>query len=309
MRWEIIKDGLRVLAPAKLNLYLEVGPRRSDGFHDIDSIFQTVTLFDELEFRSRQDGTIVLEEEGIACGEENLVHRAARALQDFLRAQGALDPSRGAEIRLRKRIPQGGGLGGGSSDAAATLLALARMWNVDVGADVLARLAAGIGSDVPFFLTGGTARCRGRGEKVASLSEAFEAAPPFHYVLAYPRLAISTRAVYEALDAARDGGLASALTPPGALDSMGAASIHDQLRSGQLFFNRLESVVTSAFPAMRRLHDRLGEEGFVNVLMSGSGSTIYGHCRSAAEAERRAEQLSAQLDAVIFAVRSERGGQ
>src|SRR5437867_6389888 len=189
MRWERMENGLKVWAPAKLNLHLEVGPKRSDGFHEIDSIFQAITLYDELELENTPDGRIWLEEEGIAEAEKNLVFRAAKLLQDLLLEQRIFTPQRrlGARVRLRKRIPEGAGLGGGSSDAAATLLGLASLWEAPVHRNQLFDLALSLGSDVPFFLVGGPARCRGRGVKVDSWVKAF-GKKTFHYVLACPRV-------------------------------------------------------------------------------------------------------------------------
>lgn len=298
---ETIEGGLRVRASAKLNLYLEVGGRRPDGYHDIDSIFQEVSLHDELELFPTRDGRVVLEEEGICEAEKNLVHRAAsRFRQRFLPAGSPL----GVRVRLRKGIPQGAGLGGGSSDAAATIVAVARLWGVRPDRDEVVRLAAELGSDVPFFLVGGTARCRGRGEVVESWSAAFDGEDPFHYVLAYPRINVSTKGVYEALDAAR--GPDCALTPPSPLDSMRPVDARDLLRGGRLLFNRFEEVVYRQFPELRKIHATLGGEPFVKVLMSGSGSTVYGLCRDAREAEDLATALRGRVEADIYAVSSER---
>jgi 4-diphosphocytidyl-2-C-methyl-D-erythritol kinase len=306
MRWETLNDGFRILAPAKLNLYLEVGAPRADGFHEIDSILQTVTLFDELELHRSAASEIILEEDGIAAGENYLVHRAALLLQERLFREGSGRPKAGARISLKKRIPQGGGLGGGSSDAAATLLGLSRLWGEAVSPALLEELAAGIGSDVPFFLAGGSAHCQGRGEKVRALGPAFDEAEPFHYVLAYPRFEISTRFVYDALDARRGNDFVLTAREP--LATMTPASIHRQLARGTLFFNRLESVVYSAFPEMEILQATMVKEPFLKVLLSGSGSTVFGVCPTAESAERIGEDLAARLSAEVFTVRSERPG-
>ncbi len=300
MRFEPIPEGLRVLAPAKLNLYLEVGPLRPDGYHDIDSIFQAITLHDELELRHAPAGELRLEEEGIAEAEKNLVMRAARKLLSSGLVEGRPP---GACIRLKKRIPEGAGLGGGSSDAAATLVGLSRLWGLSVRVPALASIALELGSDVPFFLLGGTARCRGRGERIESWSGAFRAAPPLHYVIAYPRVKVSTRLVYDALDALR--GPVFALTAPSPLDSIPPESARYQLGRGNLFYNRFESVVYSAFPEVRSLHASLTQEPFLKVLMTGTGSTVYGVTRTGEEASRLARKLEARLDADVFAVESE----
>lgn len=302
MRFQELEDGLRVLAPAKLNLHLEVGPRREDGFHDIDSIFQAVTLFDELEFRPGGAGDIVLAGDGAELGERNLVVRAARELQAWAAAHGR--SGLGASVRVKKRIPQGAGLGGGSSDAAASLLALTRLWALKPDVAALTEMAAAVGSDVPFFLSGGTARCRGRGEHVTPLDSFFETAPPLYYVLAYPRVEVATAWVYEKLDASREE--ANGLTASTALDSISPTSLRSQLGCGRLFFNRFEEVVFSAFPELQALHDKLAQEPFLAVLLSGSGSTVYGACTSAEQAEKSAAVLCAEVEADVYVVRSER---
>lgn len=302
MKIESTSDGLRVLAPAKLNLYLEVGPRRDDGFHDIDSLFQSITLFDELEFHSLPGGELLLEEDGIREGENNIVLRAASLLRECkLPARRRLP---GARICLKKRIPEGAGLGGGSSDAAATLLALSSLWGLELERSDLHDLALRLGSDVPFFLVGGTARCQGRGERVSSWRGAFDLAEPFHYVLVYPRIKVSTRLAYEKLDASR--GPSFALTAPSPLDSIPAPAVRIGLCRGELFYNSFETVLFSTFPELRRLYALLCEESFLKVLMSGSGSTIFGVCRSAEQARELGEKLNATLEADVFTVSSER---
>ena len=290
---------LHVLAPAKLNLYLEVGGRRPDGFHEIDSIFHEVTLYDRLEIEATSDGEIRLEEKGIAEAEQNLVHRAARKLKESGLVR---DPRKGARIRLEKTIPQGAGLGGGSSDAAATLRALARLWDIPHDTRALHGIAAELGSDVPFFLTGGTCRCRGRGEEVTSWNDAFSHEDPLHFVLVYPRFPVPTKLAYEALARSREGEFA--LTPSSTLDSMPPTVARTRFGSGQLFFNRFQGVVYPAFPELKGIHARLSEEPFLKVLMSGSGSTIYGVCRDGGVASGLARKLEATLAADVYAVRT-----
>lgn len=288
MQIETIPDGLRVLAPAKLNLYLEVGEKREDRFHEIDGLFQCVSLFDELEFRLTKDGAIDLAEEGLGQRENNLVYRAADVLQKrFLPGS-----TTGVRIRLHKRIPVGAGLGGGSSDAAATLIALAKLWKLRVSLDELRSLGAELGSDVPFFFHGGTARCRGRGERLTGYNEVFDAEAPFHYVLVYPGIAVSTKAVYEALD--RERGEFT-LTAPSPLDSMSPISIHELLVSGKMFFNRLECVAGGLFPELQEVASLLKEESFLKVSMTGSGSAFFGLCRDAEDASRAADAVRTRL--------------
>ncbi len=288
-------DRVTVATPAKLNLYLEVGPARPDGFHDIDSVFQAISIYDELEFRRRDDGEIALREEGIDDAEDNLVYRAARRLADTV---GAVP---GVDIALRKGIPFGAGLGGGSSDVAATLVALARLWNLDLEVGDLESIGVELGSDVAFFFHGGTARCRGRGEKVSALDPAFDAQCT-QYVLVCPHVHVSTPRVYAALDA-RDG---PALTRSSALDSIPSTAVPSQFACGELFFNRFEEIVCDLFPELARVRGLMRDESFVAVLMSGSGSSFFGLCESAVEAEALQARLTATLagDAQVVRVTS-----
>lgn len=154
---------LRLLAPAKVNLTFEVLGRRADGYHEVRTVMQALSLADELTFEESETLTLTVEPEAAAPVEGNLVLAAARLLQ---REAGA--PA-GAAVHLTKRIPTAGGLGGGSSDAAAALLGLRQLWGLDLDADALRELAARLGSDVPFFVSGGTALAEGRGERLTQL--------------------------------------------------------------------------------------------------------------------------------------------
>ena len=181
-------------APAKLNLSLRVGRARPDGYHPLDSVVAKITLYDELTFTRRDDGKLNLVCEDVSAGppEDNLVMRAARALQQRLIDR----PGRlGADIELRKWIPIGAGLGGGSSDAASTLTALNQLWRLDIPADELSAIGATIGSDVPLFLGPPSAHMTGRGEILRPLP-----LRPFAAVLVTPPLHCSTAKVYRAYD-------------------------------------------------------------------------------------------------------------
>ena len=154
---------LRLRAPAKINLTLEVLGRRADGYHEVRTILQAISLSDEIEFELAPEVSLAVEPAGAAPVEGNLVLKAAELLQ---RETGT---AQGAAIRLTKGIPMAAGLGGGSSDAAAALLGLRRLWGIDIDADRLRELAAELGSDVPFFISGGTALAEGRGERLTQL--------------------------------------------------------------------------------------------------------------------------------------------
>lgn len=204
---------LRLSAPAKINLYLEVVGRRADGFHELVTVLQTIDLADEIDVavRARRDSVpsgsadVSFQLEGarpsdtgapdaaaVPDGADNL---AVRAAVEWLTAAGKLDQV-GIDLRLDKRIPAGAGLGGGSSDAASVLLAMHRLLGTPDG-PALPPLAARLGSDVAFFLVGGTALCIGRGEQVIPIAEP----EPFDLMLAFPGFPVPTPAVYRALDA------------------------------------------------------------------------------------------------------------
>lgn len=290
-------DGLVVRAPAKLNLFLEVGPLREDGFHPIDSLFQAISLYDRIEFRPRDDGSIVLHDDEIGAGEQNLVHRAAVLLRERLgtvRTSGrpGAGRTRGVEIHLRKGIPSGGGLGGGSSDCAATLLALARLWDADVQREELEEMGAQLGSDVPFFFHGGAARCQGRGEIVTPFHDVFDQ-QTLHFVIVCPGIPVSTRDVYHELDRRREESPPSTLST--CLDGVTASFALEQIVRGELFFNRLEEVACGLVGALRDVGDWMKAESFRAVQMSGSGSTFFGLAADAEDAQALARRLQTRL--------------
>ena len=265
-----VDRGITARAPAKINVWLEVGQVRPDGFHDIDSLFQAVGLWDDLEFRWRDERDIELVEEGISDREDNLVYRAARKLWDEVdgRVPG------GVSIRLTKGIPFGAGLGGGSSDVAATLVALAGLWRLDVSLERLEQLGAELGSDVSFFFHGGLARVGGRGERVRPLALPRGMGWPQRFGIISPKVHVSTPSVYRALDARRQDPVL--LTVEEGLDSMLRQGEAGQGVSGQLFFNRLERVTCDEFPQLDRCRSYLREfECFDAVLLSGSGASFF----------------------------------
>ena len=211
---------LRLLAPAKINLNLLVGPRGPDGFHEIDSLVAKVTLYDEIELRGREEGEIRFTCRGAGCGgdEKNLALRAARLLAEGRHVGGV-------DITLSKHIPPGRGLGGGSSDAAAVLIGLNELWQLGVSAAELSALAASLGSDVPLFFGPPAARMTGRGELLEEIS-----VHPFVAVLILPDFTCRTSAVYRAFDEA-PAAVEKQLEPPtlGGSPSQWRAALVNQL--------------------------------------------------------------------------------
>jgi 4-diphosphocytidyl-2-C-methyl-D-erythritol kinase len=272
-----IDGGVEVLAPAKLNLFLEVLSRRPDGYHEIESLMVSVNLHDTLIVREEDSGALILEcdDPKLPTGGENLVVKAAERLRD------ATDCRRGARIALKKVIPAQAGLGGGSSDAAATLMALDRVWSLGIPASRLDAIAGEIGSDVAFFLHAPSAVCRGRGERVEPVSIRH----PLHFVLVAPTVGVSTAEVYREL------------RPPGRPRPIGpvleALDLEDPAPLGRSLFNRLQPVAETVRPELTRVRDALAEldPSLAGSLMSGSGSAYFGLCRDAHAAERAADLL------------------
>ena len=268
---------LRLQPPAKLNLGLRVVGRRPDGFHELETVFCAIDLRDELIARRSAGGlrlTLVRESSQglpVAAGEDNLVLRAARAVVDRL---GRTDA--GLEFRLVKRIPAGGGLGGGSSDAAAALRLADALLGAELDAATLDALALRLGADVPFFLRGGTCFARGVGERLTPLPDD----PPRWFVLLMPPFGTPTRRVFELLGARLIGDGDRDRVAGDDLPTATELALTLQQR------NDLEPAAMATTPALRALRDRVCELGFTTLRMSGSGSTFFIPCDDAASAAR-----------------------
>lgn len=275
---------IRARCPAKINLRLEVLGRRPDGFHEIRTLFQAIDLEDEVEARHADGLVLECDDPALPTDRRNLVLRAAEALAERLG-----DPSRGARLTLRKRIPVGGGLGGGSANAAGALVALSRLWESPLRHDELAELAASLGADVPFFLVGGTAYGWGRGERVRPLP----ALPPTSILLGAPPFPISTAEVYAA-HAERVGtaGRLDPLTPenPGVTVPASFLKLIEENDFGQVR-NDLEPTVLEGWPELGRFRSALDGAGARAACVSGSGSTVFGVFEAKSDASRAAEAL------------------
>jgi len=280
--------GLCLHAPAKINLNLLVAPRGPDGFHPIDSMVAKVTLYDRLELRPRSDGQVVLTCGRANCGppERNLVMRAARLL-------AAGRDVCGADIKLTKFIPPGAGLGGGSSDAAATLRGLSEIWGLGLGAEDLRTMAAELGSDVPLFLGPPAARITGRGECVERLEVS-----EFTAVILTAPLVCSTVEVYEAYDL--PGVRASEQLDAGIL-SEGPPSLWRQRLQ-----NDLTEAAIRVCGELSVLRSRFGASAGAPVHMTGSGSAMFILCDDAAEASEVFSRLDDDLqDMCVIVGRNE----
>lgn len=288
MLYRELTNSVRVDTPAKLNLFLNVLGKRSDGYHELETLMVTVGLHDTLEFRDDPAGIISLrcfdsasrsEETSsreLPAGAENLVYRAA----DLLRRESGI--ARGAQINLHKRIPLASGLAGGSSDAAATLVGLNRLWKLGLTPGELHSFAARLGSDIPFFLCSTSAAvCRGRGEIIEPLALPLG----LHFVVARPPSGLSTAEVFRHCRSSQTARSVSHLA-----ECLARGRVE---RAAKLFHNSLQEPAERLNAEVTRLKRAFTRLPFVGHQMSGSGTSYFGLCRS----RRQALQLAARLRA------------
>jgi 4-diphosphocytidyl-2-C-methyl-D-erythritol kinase len=289
-----------VQTPAKLNLYLEVLGRRTDGFHELETLLVTVQLFDDLRWspshQSSTGCTLAIQSQ-LARGTslsttDNLVLRAAHRLAQW----AGIKPH--GHFELTKRIPLQAGLGGGSSDAAATLRLANAAWQTHLSETVLGEIAAELGSDVPFFLAPGPAVCRGRGELIEPIGQL----PRLNFVIVKPPFGMSTPDVFGELSATsiptkehRDQSTHRLTQLLAALHGGAIARACDQMT------NRLETVAIRLAPEIAKIKSSLAQAGCWGQFMTGSGSTVVGIARSAIQARRIAQLLSNQNFGTVFA--------
>lgn len=284
----------RVLAPAKVNLTLRVLGRRPDGFHELSSLFAPISVADRLavrvggtRIRVRVPGRPELETP------DNLCARAARAFA----AETGLPA--GVDVVLDKRIPVAAGLGGGSTDAAAVLRCLARFHRLRSDDPRLARAALAVGSDVPFFLRGVPAHARGRGERLGPAP----ALPALHFVVVKPPFGVSAGDAYRTLARLREEG-----TLPQGRDRALPASFPDIAAVARALHNDLEAAVLRLHPELGELRQRLRRAGARGVLMSGSGSCVFGLFPTAATARDGARRLAVRPKEEVLVARALRRG-
>ena len=256
---------------AKLNLYLGVLKKRKDGYHDIETVFERIDLSDTISFSPSQDGLVHFrcDDPGLPVDAGNLCVKAAGALRSRFKIK------EGCRISLRKRIPYGSGLGGGSSNAACVLKGLCRLWRLRASRGRLEALAASIGSDVPFFLADTSfARGQGRGERVTPVPAG---KTRFFHVVAVPGVCVPTRRIYAAWD--RAARRRPGLTKPAGDVTMILQAIknRDPGSLGGAVFNSLEPVTKELYPVVGAIIEKLSRcPGVTAVLMSGSGSAVFG---------------------------------
>jgi 4-diphosphocytidyl-2-C-methyl-D-erythritol kinase len=292
---------LNLRAPAKINWFLEVLYLREDGFHDIKSLIQKVTLFDRLTIKPSNDLTISTD--ASIPMEENLAYKAALLLKN------KYEVNTGAEMRLVKTIPVGAGLGGGSSDAASALEGLNELWSLGLTVDELCDAGEEIGSDVPFFLRDSLSYVEGRGEKI---NECFPKRQ-LPLLLVNPSFAVSTAWVYNNLScssksSARDEAHTPELTKKHGnvnnikhfIKDVEGADLSGLARSSGLLSNDLESVTLESFPVIANIKERLSEHGSLFSLMSGSGPTVFGVFKSLKAAETASRSFKDFWTAVVY---------
>ena len=272
---------IHLRAPAKVNLYLRVLGRRADGYHEIETLFERIDLEDELTFAVHsRDIQLTCTDAQLSCGKDNLVMKAARLLQQIS------GTTRGARIHLTKRIPIAAGLGGGSSDAATTLLGLNELWELRLKPQQLVELATTLGSDVPFFLSQAAfAIGRGRGE----VCEPIVGGPQLFHVLVCPNTRLSTKEVYES---ARFDLTASKPSSTMIIHALRNGSL-GELATG--LWNDLEPEAIRRCPVIALIQSQLRQLGCLGVRMSGSGPSVFGLCRDAAQAHEVVTQMRTRM--------------
>ncbi len=279
---------------AKINWSLRVFGKRPDGYHEVQTVLQTISLHDDIHFEATDDGEITLDRDdtSVPTGEQNLIVRAAAALKQVSKFAG------GARIRLEKRIPAKAGLGGGSSNAAITLLALTRLWDLPISREDLVEIARKLGADVGFFLAGGRALATGIGADVSALSET-ESEKKYLIVIT-PKVGVSTAEAYAALNSA-------ALTTPAADPILSssrdeAKNVDSRLWTPQdSLRNDFESVIFDIEPEIGRARETLIQAGAAGALLAGSGSSVFGIFSSRDDQERALREIKLESGWRVFA--------
>jgi 4-diphosphocytidyl-2-C-methyl-D-erythritol kinase len=277
-----VPQPVTVRVPAKINLHLAVGPLRSDGYHDLSTVFHAVSLFDEVTVAATEHPGVEVHGEGAAEVPTDGSNLAWRAVE-LVAAHAGRPPA--VRVVLRKGIPVAGGMGGGSADAAATLVGLAAMWKLDLSRDELARLAAQLGSDVPFALHGGTALGTGRGDTIVPvLSRHLQ-----HWVIALHRGGLATPAVYGELDRLRRGARPLERPVEPVLEAVAGGNPR---QLALCLGNDLQAAAVNMAPELRRTLRAGVDAGALAGIVSGSGPTCAFLCADADSAVDVAAQLA-----------------
>ncbi|MDR5682890.1 MAG: 4-(cytidine 5'-diphospho)-2-C-methyl-D-erythritol kinase [Armatimonadota bacterium] len=280
---------LRLNAYAKVNLTLDVLGRRDDGYHDIETVLHTLELHDTVILREADRGiTVLCDHRAVPTDVQNLVFRTAQLLRE------TYGVDRDIQIEIQKRIPPASGLGGGSSDAAVTLLGLAHMWKLRLDNRELLSLAGQIGSDVPFFLVGGAALATGRGERLQFL----HTLPTTWVVLACPSFEISTAWAYRELD------LAGIQRRPDTQALIAALRREDVAQVAAHLGNVFEPLVSSRYPQVAEAKSRLLASGALGASLTGTGPVVFGLFAREGDARRAAAEIGQDFDGDVVVTRT-----
>lgn len=280
----VVPRPVTVRVPSKVNLHLSVGDLRADGFHELTTVFQSLSLTDEVTVAVADEPGIEVQGEGATAVPTGGANLAWRAVEELARYVGKDEPK--VRVMIRKGIPVSGGMAGGSADAAAALVGLANLWKLEITRDELAGVAAALGSDVPFMLHGGTALGTGRGEQIVPVLSRHQ----FHWVLAFARGGLATPKVYGELDRLRADG-----EPPrvGHVEPvLEALASGDPRQLALLLGNDLQAAAVSLRPGLRRTLRAGVAAGALAGTVSGSGPTCAFLCADADDALRVAAELS-----------------
>lgn len=286
---------VRYRVPAKINWTLAVKSPRDDGYHEVDTVMQTVSLYDYMIVvtRRRPICLILSDDERVPTGRSNLIYKAWRLLKEaYPRRVG------GIVVDLEKAIPMGAGLGGGSADAAAALMAVAKLHGLGLSRKTLESMAATLGSDVPFFIRGGTARARGRGEKLTRIRSRMR---PSHLVIVWPGFTSPTAAAYAAF---RPEHFSRRSTAPAAVRALEAGRKGDLLKALR---NSFETPLEAAEPRYAEIKTAMLEAGLRQPMLAGSGSAVFALARTRNQAKNAAARLE-QTWPWTFAVQTVRTG-
>lgn len=276
-----VPEPVTVRVPAKINLALQVGPARADGYHELATVFQAVSLYDEVTATPATGISVRTSGEGsetVPDDQSNLAYRAAQLLAAEMETASGV----GVALEIVKGIPVAGGMAGGSADAAAALVACDALWGTERDRGELSRLAGALGSDVPFLLRGGTALGTGRGEVLADVLSR----GTYHWVLALADGGLSTPAVYQAFDEL------GAHTGPGPAPVLAALRTGDPTDLAEVLSNDLQAAAVSLRPSLRRTLEAGREVGALAAIVSGSGPTVALLARHQAHATTMAAELA-----------------
>ena len=275
---------IRIESPAKVNLFLEVLGKREDGYHNVETVLETVDLCDDIILKETKEGIEIASNfPSLPLGRENLAYQAAFLLKKRLGIE------KGIQLTINKRIPLASGLGGGSSNGASVLLGLNKLWSLGLSYRELMKIAPALGADVPFFLRKGRALGRGRGDELWPLPQS----PTLHFVLIFPGFEISAEWAYKNLrDLTKERRSIKMILS--ALKSGDTGKVADSI------YNRLEEAVIPKHPLIARIKERLLELGARGTLMSGSGSSVFGLVEDGKRAKEIYDKIKKEFKKVFL---------